>query len=297
MTTIELGAPVEDTTNAVAPSTEPLRRKRPYLVYFGMFWLALIAACALLAPFLPIGPYGEAVGPPKQPPFSGGSLELLLGTDSIGRSMLSRVIYGARASLLVGIIAGAAGLTIGMVLGLIGGYFRGKVDAVVTIIADAMLAFPPLVLLMALSAALTPSVTTLLFGLTFIVAPAFTRVARANTMAWASREFVLAARNMGAGHLRVMVREILPNVVAPLLTFVPIVVSALIVAEGSLSFLGLGIPPPTPSWGGMINAGQSSLEQYPFLVAVPSAIIFLTVLSLNLLGDHLRDRFDHAERD
>jgi peptide/nickel transport system permease protein len=297
MTSIGISAPAGDVTAVITPSVEPLRRKRPYLVYAGAFWLALVILCALLAPILPIGPYGEAVGPPKQGPFGGGGLDMLLGSDSIGRSMLSRVVYGARASLLVGVIAGTAGLLIGLVLGLIGGYFRGKVDSVVTILADAMLAFPPLVLLMALSAALTPSIGTLLFGLTFIVAPAFTRVARANTMTWASREFVLAARNMGAGHFRVITREILPNVIAPLLTFVPIVVSALIVAEGSLSFLGLGIPPPTPSWGGMISAGQNSLEQYPYLVLVPAAIIFLTVLSLNLLGDHLRARFDDTVRD
>jgi peptide/nickel transport system permease protein len=197
----------------------------------------------------------------------------------------------------VGTVAGLIGAAIGTVLGMLAGYFGKWVDSVVRLVADAMLAFPPLILLLALSSVLTPSVPTLLIGLTLLIIPTFVRLARANTLRWASREFVLAARNLGAGHGRILGREILPNLLPSLAAYLPVVVAALIVAEGSLSFLGMGIPPPQPSWGGMISDGKDSIGEYPHMVFVPSMFIFLTVFALNQAGDHLRQRFDRTLRD
>ncbi|GLY38951.1 ABC transporter permease [Amycolatopsis sp. NBRC 101858] len=277
------------------PEVRPVRRPRSVLVALSYFWLAVVILSAVLAPVLPLGPFDIAVGPPRQVP-GGGSLDLLLGTDQLGRSLLSRVVHGAQVSLVVGTVAGLLGTVIGGTLGMIGGYFGRRVDAVIRLLADAMLAFPPLILLLALSAVLTPSVSTILIGLTLLVIPTFIRLARANTLLWASREFVTAAKNMGAGGIRILFREILPNLLPALAAYLPVVMAALIVAEGSLGFLGMGIPPPTPSWGGMIADGKDAIGDYPHLVFVPATVIFLTVFSLNQAGDHLRRRFDRSLR-
>ena len=279
-----------------APLVPPARKSRSILVYLSFGWLATVLLAAALANVLPIAPYAVPIGAPRLPP-SFDSLDLILGTDTLGRSMLSRIIYGARVSLLVGTVAGLIGFTVGSLIGLVGGYFGKRLDSGVSLITDAMLAFPPLILLLALASVLTPSIPTMLLGLTLVVIPGFIRLARANTMAWGSREFVRASRNMGAGHSRILFKEILPNVLAPLAAFLPIIMAALIVAEGSLSFLGLGIPPPQPSWGGMIGDGKNYIADYPHLVFVPSLAIFFTVFALNQAGDHLRYKFDRTLRD
>ncbi|MFF2720397.1 ABC transporter permease [Streptomyces sp. NPDC058011] len=271
-------------------------RRRHVLTRICLGWLVLVVGLAVAADVLPLSGYAHVIGPPKLPPFQ-GELDLLLGTDELGRSMLSRCVHGAQASLLVGGIAGVLGFGIGTVLGLVAGYFRGRADAVISVVTDAMLAFPPLILLLVLATVLTPSVPTLLVSLTLLVIPSFVRLARANALAWSTREFVLAARNMGASDLRILVREVLPNTVAPIATYLPIVIAALIVAEGSLSYLGLGIPPPTPSWGGMVAGGQDAMATAPYLVFVPATVLFLTVFVLNQLGDHLRSRFDRSLED
>ncbi|MGC7101498.1 ABC transporter permease [Amycolatopsis lurida] len=288
------------TAGHVAAAAEPVvpkaRRVRSILVYVAYGWLVLVIGMALFADLLPLASYATPVGSPRMTP-AAGSLDLLLGTDNLGRSILARIVHGARVSLLVGAIAGLIGFLVGGLLGMLAGYFGRRFDAVVRLVADAMLAFPPLILLLALSSILTPSVRTLLLGLTLLVVPTFIRLSRANTLAWSAREFVLAARNMGAGHRRILARELLPNVLPSLAAYLPIVMAALIVAEGSLSFLGLGIPPPQPSWGGMISDGKDAIADYPHLVFVPALVIFLTVFSLNVAGDHLRHRFDRTLHD
>jgi len=258
-------------------------------------WLALVALLAAFSGLLPLAGYGVPVGFPR----SGSTLSLdgLLGFDHLGRSVLSRAVYGSRASLIVGAISSITAMCVGTLLGLIAGYFRGWVDTAVMYFTDALLAFPPLVLLLALSSVLQPSYTTLLVGLTAVVTPSFVRLARANTLAWSNREFVLAATNMGASQLRIAVREVLPNILPPVVAFLPTVLAALIVAEGSLSFLGMGIPSPTPSWGGMIADGRTHLYEAPQLVLAPALIIFFTVFALNQCGDHFRERVDGAVRD
>jgi peptide/nickel transport system permease protein len=282
----------ENRQNAKIPKP---RNPRSALVVFSFVWIAVIVFLAVFAGFLPLSGYQVPVGPPRELPQL-GSLDMLLGTDSLGRSMLSRCIYGAQVSLIVGVVAGFSGFLIGTVLGSIAGYLGGRLDSIISLLSDAMLAFPPLILLLTLSSIYTPSIGTLLVGLTFVVVPTFTRLARANTMGWASRDFVLAAKNIGTGSAKILVKEIFPNVLPSLVTYMPIVVASLIVAEGSLSFLGLGVPPPTPSWGGMIADGKDSLQYAPQIVFIPASIIFLTVFALNQSGDYLRARFDPAFR-
>ncbi|MDV7240941.1 MULTISPECIES: ABC transporter permease [Rhodococcus] len=278
------------------PAVPVVRKRRSLLVYLSVLWLVVLIAAALLAAVLPLAPFATPVAAPRLGP-QFGSVELLLGTDTLGRSMLSRIIYGARVSLVVGTVAGLVGFVIGSLIGLFAGYFGKRLDAGVSLVADAMLAFPPLILLLALASILEPSVPTILLGLTLLVIPAFIRLSRANTMSWSSREFVRAARNIGAGNFRILFREILPNLLAPLAAYLPIVMAALIVAEGSLSFLGLGIPPPQPSWGGMINDGKDAIATSPHLVFVPALVIFFTVFALNQVGDHLRTKFDRTMHD
>ncbi|MBB3665622.1 peptide/nickel transport system permease protein [Prauserella sediminis] len=289
-------SPQSDASGPAIPVVPEARRKRSVVVYLCYGWLGLIILGAIFASVLPIADYDEAVGSSRLVPGL-GSLDLLLGTDSYGRSMLSRIVYGAQVSLVVGTAAGLLGCVVGTLLGTIGGYFRGRIDWFVTLITDSMLAFPPLIMLLTLTSMLSPSVPTITVGLAIVTVPTFTRLTRATTISWSSREFVRAAKNMGAGPFRILTREILPNVLPTLGAYFPIVVAAMIVAEGSLSFLGLGVPPPQPSWGGMIDDAKNSLATNPHLVFIPAAVIFLTVFSLNQVGDHLRHRFDRTMQD
>jgi peptide/nickel transport system permease protein len=288
-----VGSPLEPADDP-GPALPAVRAHRSWLVVLCSGWLALVVLAALLAPVLPLADYGEVAGTPRGGPEF--SLDGLLGYDVLGRSMLSRVVSGAQASLLVGVVSALIAFVAGSFLGLLAGFLRGAVDTVISFVTDTLLAFPPLVLLLALASVLRPSISTLIVSLSLLMTPTFTRLARANTMRWASREFVMAAQNMGAGLPRLMGREVLPNVVPSVASYLPVVIAALIVAEGSLSFLGLGIPSPTPSWGGMIADGQDLISRFPNLVFVPAVTILLTVLALNIVGDGLRLRFGERTR-
>jgi peptide/nickel transport system permease protein len=265
----------------------PVRRRRRIgnLFWFAVAWIVIVFAAALLANLLPIpNPFDmDMLGRRMLP-----SSEHWLGTDGRGRDELSRIVYGARISLSVGLIAPMIGVSIGGALGMLAGYFRGRFETVVTGSMDVLLAFPPLVLALAVTAFLGQSVFNLTCILGFLGIPAFTRVARAATLTLAEREFVTAARAVGASHLRILLRELLPNAFLPLLAFFLLGVAVTIVVEGALSFLGLGVPPPTPSWGIMIGEGRESLEVAPWLAFIPAATMFLTVLAFNLVGDSLR---------
>jgi peptide/nickel transport system permease protein len=268
-------------------------KRAPILVRCAVAWLALVAVLAILADFLPLESYDKPIGPPASGP--SGSFSMWLGTDGLGRSNMARVIYGARVSLAVGLISVAIGMTLGGLLGLFAGFRRGRFEKSVNVLTDSFLAFPPLVLLLAITATAGSSLPSLVLALGILSLPTFTRLARANTIAFAQREFVLASRALGARASRIVFRDLLPNVVLPVASYAFVVAAVVIVAEGSLSFLGLGLPPPTPSWGGMIAAGRDRLESDPMVVFVPAAVMFLTIFALNVVGDRARTRFDVRE--
>ena len=269
-------------TAAISPAR---RRQLGTVFWSAVIWIAVIGASAAFANLLPIAdPTNMDMLGRRMPP----SVEHWLGTDGFGRDMLARLIYGARASLTVGLLAPVIGGTIGGALGMLAGYFRGRFEALVIGSMDVLLAFPPLVLALAVTAYLGQSIFNLTMILGFLGIPAFTRVARAATLSLAQREFVTAARALGATHARILVRELLPNVFLPLFAFFLLAVAVTIVVEGALSFLGLGVPPPAPSWGSMIGEGRESLEFAPWLAFIPAITLFLTVLAFNLVGDALR---------
>jgi peptide/nickel transport system permease protein len=260
-----------------------------WLFWLALAWIGLIVIAAATADLLPLpSPTDMDMLARRAPP----SLAHWLGTDRLGRDMLARLVHGARISLTVAILAPLIGLLIGGALGILAGYFRGGLETVVVGGVDVLLAFPPLVLALAVTAYLGQTIANLTYIIGVLSIPAFTRVARAATLSIAKREFILAARAMGATELRILVRELLPNVILPLLAFFLLAVAVTIVVEGALSFLGLGVPPPAPSWGGMIGEGRESLEMAPRIALLPALFMFLTVLSFNVVGDTLRAHTD-----
>ncbi|TMM13257.1 MAG: ABC transporter permease [Actinobacteria bacterium] len=255
-------------------------------------WVALVILLAVLANLLPLDdPNGIGSSLPKQSP----SLQHLLGTDSLGRDIFSRIIFGARVSLIVGFTSIFIGMVVGGTLGLIAGFYRGPLDAIFDGASTVALAFPALVFLLAIVAAVGQSLFTVVVSIGILsIAPLF-RIVRANTIVYAQREFVLAARALGARRIRIMAREILPNVLPTALSFALVAVAIAIVAEGALAFLGLSVRPPTPTWGGMISEGRTSLEQDALICLWPSLALFFTVLALNFAGDRLRSFFEIRE--
>jgi peptide/nickel transport system permease protein len=251
-------------------------------------WLALVLLLAILAPVLPIADYAVPVGPPRLG--VGARWPEFLGTDPFGRSVLSRIVYGSRQSLLIAVAAVAGAFTVGGIIGTLAGYLGGATDRVVSIIVDSFLALPPIMVLLALTAALRPGTTTLIISLGAIVTPGVIRVARAQALNFSQRDYIHAARVMGATHGRIIRRFIAPSLLQPLSTFAVIQLSLVMIAEGSLSFLGLGVPLPKPSWGEMIATGQGQLPDRLNLVFVPGAMFVLTVISLNIVGEHARRR-------
>src|SRR6266487_424053 len=271
---------------ALDAAVAPRRRRRLSNIFWAAAaWIAVVVLAAMLANLLPIpSPNEMDMLARRMPP----DAQHWLGTDGVGRDMLSRLVFGARTSLTVGLLAPLIGLGFGAGLGMLSGYFRGKFEALSTAGMDVLLAFPPLVLILAITAYLGQSVLNLAMTIGFLSIPPFARVARAATLTLAEREFVTAARALGATHARILLRELLPNVLLPLLAFFLLAVAVTIVVEGALSFLGLGVPPPAPSWGSMIGEGRESLEIAPLIAFLPSCTMFLTVLSFNLVGDKLR---------
>ncbi len=267
-------------------------RRLGFAFWISVGWVALVIILAVLANLLPLDdPNGIGSALPKQSP----SLQHLLGTDSLGRDIFSRIIFGARISLIVGFTSIFIGMVVGGMLGLIAGFYRGPLDAIFDGASTVALAFPAVVFLLAIVAAVGQSLFTVVVSIGILsIAPLF-RIVRANTIVYAQREFVLAARALGARRIRIMAREILPNVLPTALSFALVAVAVAIVAEGALAFLGLSVRPPTPTWGGMISEGRTSLEQDALICLWPSLALFFTVLALNFAGDRLRSFFEIRE--
>jgi peptide/nickel transport system permease protein len=262
-------------------------------------WLVLIIGAALLAPILPLDDPNDTLGGViANKGFGAGGH--LLGGDSSGRDLLSRTIFGARNSLTVGFGAVIIGTIVGGLLGLIAGYYRGRIDTFIVGLLDVLLSFPALVLALALVAVLQDRVSdllTLVLALGIIAIPILARITRANALVWSQREFVTAARAQGAKDWRIMIREVLPNVLPSAFSIALLSVAVVIVAEAGLGTLGVGLSTQSPTWGNIINDGRADLTSgtTPHIVFVGAAMVFLTVLALNYLGDVVRARFDVRE--
>lgn len=285
--------PASPSMAAIAVPMRARRKGQGVTFWLALGWLVVLVLLAALAGVLPFVkdpnlPYAGALR-------TGPSAEHWFGGDAIGRDVFTRVVYGARVSLGVGVASIGLGLLIGGTLGVLAAYFRGWVDGLLSAVTDVLLAFPSLIVLLTLIAFLGQNVRNVIFGLTIIAIPTLFRVARSATMAVAQREFVVAARAVGAGHRRIIVRELLPNVVPPLLSYALLSVAVVVVAEGALSFLGLSVSAPTPTWGSLINEGRSLLDDAPHVALIPCAVMFVTLLSINHVGDRLRARFDVRE--
>ncbi len=263
-----------------------------------MFWVAVgflgvLGFAAIFADLLPLkDPAAVFRGVSKDAP----SLTHWFGADGVGRDIFSRVIYGAQVSLVISAVGTISAVTIGGSIGLVAGYFKGRVDRLITAGLNATLVVPPLILFLALILFLDPSskrrVFILIFTFVLLSIAPIARVVRAATLVWADREFVLAARTIGARDGRILSREILPNVAPPLISYALIVMAGLIVVEGSVAFLGLSVPPPTPTWGDMINKGRTNLDVAAHISLMPAIVMFVTILALNFVGDKLQERFD-----
>jgi peptide/nickel transport system permease protein len=279
---------------AETPSRSALRRLfRRKSALLGLAVIMVFVLVALAAPLVaPYDPTAQSWTAVRKAP----SLAHWFGTDDVGRDILSRVIYGARASLLAGVVSVAIAVGIGVPLGVIAGYLGGFTDMLLSRLTDAMLACPFLILAIAFAAFLGPSLGNAMIAIGITTTPVFVRLTRGQVMAVKVEDYVEAARAVGNPHWRIALIHILPNIAPALIVQATLAIAAAIIAEAALSFLGLGQQPPAPSWGSMLNSAQRFLVNEPWMAVWPGIAIFLTVLSFNLLGDGLRDAFDPRQR-
>jgi peptide/nickel transport system permease protein len=260
----------------------------------GVVLVAIFVICALFSPW--IAPQDPArIDLPTR--LAGPSSTHWCGTDELGRDILSRLIYGSRISMLVGSCVVAASLALGLIVGSIAGYYGGRIDRFVNVVVmNAFLSFPGILLAIAFVAFRGPGIFNLVLALSLGGWVGYARLVRAQVLAAREREFVEAARSLGASDLRVIVRHILPNIIQPIIVQAAIGMAGAILAEATMSFLGLGVPPPTASWGTMLNDGRAHLFDAPHLVLFPAMAVMLAVLSFNFIGDALRDFLDPRSR-
>jgi ABC-type dipeptide/oligopeptide/nickel transport system permease subunit len=267
-------------------------RYRPAL--FGLGFVGLLLVCALASPL--IAPYApEAVNTKLRGDGPTGSY--WLGNDDIGRDILSRIIYGSRIALIVGLGATTIAVCIGVTVGAVAGYFGGRVDFLLSRLVDALMAFPLLALLLTLSSVFGPSLRNVVLVIGCSVWASYARVVRAEVLSLRERDYVLAARAAGATDGRIIMRHIVPNALGPVIIIASLAVGGIIILESALSFLGLGVQRPTASWGTMLSDGREFLRKYPHIAIAPGVAIALTVLAFNLIGDGLRDALDPRQRD
>ncbi len=277
-----------------SPARRALRRllrRRGALI--GLALIVLFLLLAVAAPYLaPDDPLKTNFLLVRKPPTG----VHLFGTDEIGRDVLSRVIWGARATLLAGLVSVTIAIALGVPLGLVAGYVGRWFDMLISRLSDAMLACPPLILAIALAYTLGPSLSSAMIAIGVTYTPIFIRLTRAQVLAVKVEDYIEAARAVGNSHLRIAVRHVLPNVIPPLLVQATVSIATAIIAEASLSFLGLGQQPPAPSWGSMLNVAKNYIDNAPWMAVWPGLSIFLVVMSFNLLGDGLRDALDPRHR-
>lgn len=285
--TIDLVEPDGQTDVVTADRGRRSRMRVTSMLAWG--WLVLVALAALTADVLPL-PDPNVVDAPNAllPP----SWDHWLGTDGLGRDQLSRIVHGAQVSVVVGVTAVAVGVLLGGVLGMLAGYLRGRFEGAVMAISDVVLAFPGLVLLLVLLAYIGRSLLAISLIIGALSVPLYARVARANTLAITEREYVRAAGVLGATRTRIVLREILPNIVLPVSAYAFVALGKVIVLEGALAYLGLSVKPPDPTWGQMIADSKRHLDETLWPVTGASLAMFLTVLSLSLVGDRMRHRID-----
>jgi peptide/nickel transport system permease protein len=285
-----IAVPITAPPRELTPMQRALKRlvrRRGAMVGLGL--VVFFVAMALLAPWIsPYDPLATSWSAVRKAP----SAQHWFGTDEIGRDVLARVIWGARASLAAGIVSVSISLAIGVPVGLAAGYLGRWTDMLISRVTDAMLACPFLILAIALAAFLGPSLTNAMIAIGIAATPIFIRLTRAQVLAVKVEDYIEAARAVGNSHLRIALRHIFPNVVAPLIVQATLAIAAAVIAEASLSFLGLGQQPPAPSWGSMLNTAKNYVENAPWMAIWPGVSIFLLVLSFNLLGDGLRDALD-----
>ena len=266
-----------------------VRLWRNPLARLGMVISAVVVLAAIFGPELaPYDPVAINLGDRFQPP----SREHLMGADHLGRDIFTRVLYGARISLQVGIVSVALGTLVGLILGALAGYVGGRLDTGIMAVMDAIYAFPAILLALVLVAVFKPGLVTVMTAIAIVRIPIFARTVRGSVLAERENEYVDAARSIGQRSFFLMTKHILPNITAPLIVVTTTYFATAIVVEASLSFLGLGVPPPAASWGTMLNDGRRFMESAPHIVIFPGIAISLTVLGFNLLGDGLRDVLD-----
>jgi peptide/nickel transport system permease protein len=290
MATVADAATIGAATPPAAARAHLLRRllRRPSAAV-GLVVIVAFVGIAIFAPFLaPYDPIATDFGAVRKAP----SAAHWFGTDEIGRDVLSRVIFGARASLEAGVLSVLISLAIGVPTGLLAGYAGGKIDMMISRLTDALLACPFLILAIALAAFLGPSLANAMIAIGISATPVFVRLTRGTTLGVKAEDYVLAARAIGNSPLRIAVRHVLPNIVPPLLVQATLAIAAALIAEASLSFLGLGQQPPEPSWGSMLNTAKNYIDNASWMAIWPGLSIFLLVLSFNLVGDGLRDALD-----
>jgi peptide/nickel transport system permease protein len=279
------------------------RLQRDRAAVAGMILVAAIVLLALAAPWIapydPAAQFRDGLTPEGQPipsTLPSGSLRFILGTDAVGRDLLSRLLYGARVSLVVGVLANLLAVTIGTLVGATAGFLRGAVEIVLMRVTDVMMAFPTLLLAMALVAILKPSVGIIIAVIGLVYWTWIARVIYGQMLALREREFVTAATALGTPRRRILLRHILPHLAPTVIVWATLGIATNVMLEASLSYLGIGVQPPTPSWGGMIQQGQAYYRTAPWLVMAPGVAIMVTVFAFNLLGDGLRDALDPMQR-
>lgn len=259
------------------------------LLWVGALLVSVIVILALFAPYLaPNEPFKIGLGPSMAPPSS----ELLMGTDKLGRDLFSRIIFGARTTLLVSLPSIALAVVVGLLLGLIAGYFGGRVDQVIMRVLDIFLAFPGLLLAIAVVAVLGPSIPNLIVTIAILYTPRMARIVRGPVLSVKQHEFIGASRVSGAGDWRIIRRHILPNVLSPVIVDATLSASQAIITESALAYLGLGAPPPTPSWGEMLSSSRQFMTSAPWSALFPGLAIVYATTSFIILGNGLRDLFD-----